>query len=338
MFANGTEEIEEFPISPIDCFICSSIAWYMCFLLAATVTVNSFLLLTFLSSKQLRQPINTFVIFITILNLIGSILEFPFVIGANFSCRWIFHHFGCVASAYTMYFVGCTSIYLMAAISIERFYTIYNPMSMKKITYKNSILAVQICLIFGALWPTMPLVGWSHYSLEGGLTSCSVTWHEDSTNVMSYNAAIFLFVYCLPVTTIVGTNIKLLLILKRMPQINKNEQDPKIKKRLEMERRVTYVMIFYIMLFCVTWTPYAIVALWSSFINPGGVSPLTATLPAVIAKSSMLWSPLFFILSNKNAKSRILNENTYISKSADSTGGGSSGVMAKLNQPTAITN
>lgn len=86
-------------------------------------------------------------------------------------------------------------------------------MSMKKMTYSKSILGVQICLLLGAFWPTMPLVGWSHYALEGGMTSCSVTWNEQSTNVISYNIAIFIFVYIIPIVLIVGTNVKMLFIV-----------------------------------------------------------------------------------------------------------------------------
>ena len=86
---------------------------------------------------------------------------------------------------------------------------------MKKMTYKKSMLGVQVCMLLGAFWPTMPLVGWSHYALEGGMTSCSVTWNEQSTNVISYNLAIFVFVYILPVLIIVATNAKMLLIVSR---------------------------------------------------------------------------------------------------------------------------
>ena len=86
---------------------------------------------------------------------------------------------------------------------------------MKKMTYKKSMLGVQVCMLLGAFWPTMPLVGWSHYALEGGMTSCSVTWNEQSTNVISYNLAIFICVYILPVLIIVATNAKMLLIVSR---------------------------------------------------------------------------------------------------------------------------
>ena len=88
---------------------------------------------------------------------------------------------------------------------------------MKKMTYQKSLVGVQVCMLLGAFWPTMPLVGWSHYALEGGMTSCSVTWNEQSTNVISYNLAIFVCVYILPVLVIVATNAKMLLIVSRRP-------------------------------------------------------------------------------------------------------------------------
>lgn len=334
MFANDTLVLDEFPISPINCVVLNGIGFYMCFLLSGVVLVNALLLLTFLNNKDLRQPINTFIIVITVLNLIGSVFEFPFVIGSTFSCRWIFGHSGCVLSAFLMYFVGCSSVYIMAAISVERFYTIYDPSSMKRITFKKSMLSVQICLLFGVFWPFMPVIGWSHYSLESGLVSCSVTWDEQSVNVMSYNASIFIFVYCIPILVIIITNAKMLSILKSMPSLGNSETDPKIKKKIKMERRVTYVMMVYILLFVMTWTPYALVALTSSFLSPGYIGPMGATFPAVFAKSSMLWSPFFFIFSNKKVKKRLaIGRDTSVAKSCAESSS-FVGTMSKMNSTT----
>ena len=81
---------DEFPISPIECFKLNVIAYYLCALLVASAMVNSVVLLAFFVSKELRSPINTFVMCITALNLFGSITELPFVIGSNFACRFIY--------------------------------------------------------------------------------------------------------------------------------------------------------------------------------------------------------------------------------------------------------
>lgn len=121
LFSNATGVLEEFPLSPISSPILKVLGWYMSFLLTSTVCVNCILLLTFLGTKDLRQPINTFVIAISTLNFFGPLIEFPFVIASNFAHRWIWGHIGCAISGYMTYFVGCASIYMMVAISIERY-------------------------------------------------------------------------------------------------------------------------------------------------------------------------------------------------------------------------
>lgn len=120
MFANLTGSLEQFPESPIDAWILFVVGWYMCFLMSAVVSVNGMLLVTFFGSRDLRQPINTFVICVTFLNFFGALIEFPFVIASNFAGKWVFGHLGCAMSGYSAYFVGSSSIYLMMAISFER--------------------------------------------------------------------------------------------------------------------------------------------------------------------------------------------------------------------------
>lgn len=112
-----------------------------------------------------------------------------------------------------MYFIGCTSIYLMAAISFERFYIIYKPLSIRNVNLKTNFLIIVLCAMNGLMWASFPLMGWSHYSLEGAMTSCAVEWKERSFNVTSYNVTIFSVVYLMPFICIVTTNIKLILIV-----------------------------------------------------------------------------------------------------------------------------
>ncbi|RNA33310.1 arthropsin [Brachionus plicatilis] len=56
-----------------------------------------------------------------------------------------------------------------------------------------------------------------------------------------------------------------------------------------------------------SWTPYALVSMYSAFIDEQGVSPLAGTLPAIVAKSSMLWTALVYIFSNKNIRTSFLS-------------------------------
>ena len=90
---------------------------------------------------------------------------------------------------------------------------IYKPMMIKYTSKKMVLMIVLICSILSLLWCVFPLFGWSYYSLEGAGTSCSVEWNERSFNVISYNIAMFIFVFFIPLIVIIGANTKIILIV-----------------------------------------------------------------------------------------------------------------------------
>ena len=110
-----------------------------------------------------------------------------------------------------MYFVGCSQIFIMTAISFERYYIIKNPLD--KINKKTMINVIIICLLFSLFWSIAPLLGWSHYSFEASLTGCCVEYKSRNINVISYNIAMFIFVFIIPFGFILESNIKLLLVV-----------------------------------------------------------------------------------------------------------------------------
>ena len=57
--------------------------------------------------------------------------------------------------------------------------------------------------------------------------------------------------------------------------------------------------------FLITWLPYSMGSMYVAFIDANGLTPMLETLPAMFAKSSMVWSTIFFIFSNKQFKSKI---------------------------------
>ena len=66
----------------------------------------------------------------------------------------------------------------------------------------------------GLFWACLPFFGWSEYSLEGALISCSVEWNKRTVSVISYNICITIFVFFIPVILLISTNTKILLIVR----------------------------------------------------------------------------------------------------------------------------
>ena len=89
---------------------------------------------------------------------------------------------------------------------------VYRPFEMRTIGIKMNLFGILLSVTIGLFWAVVPMFGWSYYSLEGSLTSCSVEWEDRSFNVVSYNVAMFAVVFCLPLTVIIITGA--LLVLK----------------------------------------------------------------------------------------------------------------------------
>ena len=73
---------------------------------------------------------------------------------------------------------------------------------------------ILISFIIGIFWALAPIFGWSEYSLEGALISCSVEWNKRTTSVMSYNISIAIFVYLFPLMSIIMTNGKMVYTVR----------------------------------------------------------------------------------------------------------------------------
>ena len=121
---------------------------------------------------------------------------------------------GCVFSGFVIYFVGCMQVFLMTAISYVRYDILKKQKNEKSIGNVIIIKAVVISLILSLFWSAMPIFGWSHYSLESGLVSCSVEYNEKSLNVISYNIGMFIFLFILPFGITIYASIKSLFIVK----------------------------------------------------------------------------------------------------------------------------
>lgn len=100
--------------SPIDGSILNIIGFYLilCFILC--VVLNSILLLIFIRYKELRIPLNFFIITISICNLFGS-LQFPFVIDSNFNHKYILSSKKFIIFSYLYFLIKDGQVHILDA-------------------------------------------------------------------------------------------------------------------------------------------------------------------------------------------------------------------------------
>jgi len=95
-----------------------------------------------------------------------------------------------------------------------------------------------------------------------------------------------------------------------MPRLNltpsTSSVDKRKFKRMSKEKVVTINMFGFITGFAFSWTPYAFVSMWCWLKGCNDIPPMFHSLLAIFAKSSMVWSPLLFILGIPTIRERIM--------------------------------
>ena len=95
----------------------------------------------------------------------------------------------------------------------NRYLSIFYSAEKFKLGFKFSFLLIGICVLLGIFWAVLPIIGWSQYSLESQKTSCCIEWSSKSASTVSYNIALFLFVFILPLVIMTFTSFKMFSIV-----------------------------------------------------------------------------------------------------------------------------
>ena len=85
---NYTEEEWYSRLSPSSCYHLKMISYYCILIFTASLAVNGILMMVFFKNKELRTPVNMFVIWFTGLSFLASLTEPVFVVASNFNCRY----------------------------------------------------------------------------------------------------------------------------------------------------------------------------------------------------------------------------------------------------------
>ncbi|XP_071107209.1 parapinopsin-like [Haliotis cracherodii] len=263
-----------------------------------SVLANGCGLLVFMKNKTLRSPTNLFIIALCVCDMLMCSCS-AVACAASFSHGWVFGDVVCVLEGFMVYFLGLTSMYLLAAISVDRYIVISKPLMSYKITHRVAATAISVCWGLGFFWAALPLVGWSHYSLEGVGISCSIAWQSKDPVSTSYIIIIFVLCFIFPLCIMAFSYTNVYLTVRNIARSNVWDMTSRVaRKNLRLERKLFKTCFLMVCIFVFSWLPYAIVSFMSAFGNSGDITPLMATLPALVAKCSGLWNPVIYIATN----------------------------------------
>ncbi|KAL3876865.1 hypothetical protein ACJMK2_034648 [Sinanodonta woodiana] len=267
---------------------------------------NTIVIWIFGSDKSLQTPSNMLIINLAISDLTFSIVNgFPLFSISSFNKKWIFGQSACEFYGLIGGIFGLMSINTNAAIAIDRYYAIAKPLEVaKNMTRKRAFIMIVIVWIlsFGAAFP--PIFGWGRYIPEGFQTSCTYDYLTRTYNNISFIITLYTVGFALPLSVIV---VFYSLIIKA---INKHENEmKKTAKKLNAEMRsnhknmrteikIAKIAMTILVLYVISWSPYASVALVAQFGDAKFVTPFWAEIPVFFAKASAMQNPIVYALSH----------------------------------------
>ncbi|XP_013394150.1 melanopsin-like [Lingula anatina] len=172
--------------------------------------------------------------------------------------------------------------------------------------------AIQIAAgawLYALLWALPPVFGWSSYTTEGPGTWCSVLWQSSDPIDVSYIITLFFFCFFIPVVIMVVCYYHLYREVRRMARQTSIEQDSSAgRENIRREKKVAKMTIVVWAAFLIAWTPYATVALISTFGDASSISYMAAALPSVMAKSATVYNPFIYVAMNERFRRAAVNQ------------------------------
>ncbi|KAH3787289.1 hypothetical protein DPMN_165410 [Dreissena polymorpha] len=159
---------------------------------------NVLVILTFTKNKRLRSPTNIFILGVAIGDLCMVCLGNPLASISAINGAWFAGDAACIFAGFVVYLFGLSQLYLLLAVSVDRYIVITKPRLTPKITTKVACASVAGCFGLALVWAVCPLIGWSSYGLEASGVFCGLNWNDLSVSNTSYVITIKIFCFFVP--------------------------------------------------------------------------------------------------------------------------------------------
>ncbi|XP_061896883.1 pinopsin-like [Entelurus aequoreus] len=192
--------------------------------------------------------------------------------------------------------LGLVSLCTLTLLAYERYNAVCKPDASLKLGMRRSIKGLLFVWAFCLFWAVGPLLGWSGYGPEGVQTSCSLSWEERSWSNYSYLTLYTLMCFLFPVAVIIYCYSRVLASMRKLNRSVELQSGRSLQKEND---HATSMVLTMVVAFFMCWLPYTALSV-VVVVNPQlHIPPLVATMPMYFAKTSPVYNPIIYFLSNK---------------------------------------
>merc|ERR1719419_1099666 len=283
------------------------------FLWSLNLFGNGTIIYVFLKTKTLRTSSNIFVINLAFSDLIMMVTHGPPLMFNITQRTWAFGKLGCQLYGALGGICGVNAILTMVIIGYDRHNVIVKGLLGKKISPNMAFLTIVGCWSYATACHIPPFFGWGGYGVEGLLVTCSFDYISQDWNKKSYMIYAMVFNYCVPMILITFFYVQIVKAVwaheaslkEQAKKMNVESLRSNAKEGESAEFKIAKVAIINVVLWVVTWTPYAVTVFTACFIDRNLITPIIAQLPSFLLKTTCCFNPIVFAVSHPKFREAI---------------------------------
>jgi hypothetical protein len=233
----------------------------------------------------------------------------PLAFSSAVAKKWTTGTSGCVIYGLITTWIGLSSILQLACVALERYYTLsrLNPYNISR---KRAIQMIAGCWLIAFVASSLPLFGFSRFTLEGYGLHCSIVW--DNSHVW-YCLFLLLFFYTLPMTTIAISYAKMFSVVRKVYRnaaVTWGSNAQVTRQSYAGQMKFTKQLVVVTCGFLIAWTPYAVMSSLRVLTNIEFENGWYE-LPALFAKTANIYNPIIYFFMYRRLRrhvSMILDE------------------------------
>ncbi|KAK5646225.1 hypothetical protein RI129_004689 [Pyrocoelia pectoralis] len=270
-----------------------------------SVSGNGMVIYIFSTTKSLRSPSNLLVVNLAFSDFLMMFTMAPPMVINCYNETWVFGPLFCEIYALLGSLFGCTSIWTMTLIALDRYNVIVKGLSAKPLTSKGALLRIFLVWVFSAGWTIAPLFGWNRYVPEGNMTVCGTDYLSKGWFSRSYILFYSWFVYFLPLFAIIYSYWFIVQAVAAH-EANMREQAKKMNvaslrsseaAQTSAECKLAKVALMTISLWFMAWTPYLVIN-YAGIFDGSKISPIATIWSSLFAKANAVYNPIVYGISH----------------------------------------
>ncbi|XP_043084222.1 parietopsin isoform X3 [Puntigrus tetrazona] len=294
-----------------------SILSYLMFINTILSVFNNLLVIAvMLKNLHFLNAMNVIILSLAVSDLMIATCGSAIVTVTNYQGSFFLGDAFCVFQGFAVNYFGLVSLCTLTLLAYERYNVVCKPRAGFKLNVGRSCQGLLWVWLYCLFWAVAPLLGWSSYGPEGVQTSCSLSWEERSWSNYSYLIFYTLMCFILPTAVIVYCYSNVLVSMRK---INRSIELQGGKNCLEDNEHAVRMVLAMIIAFFVCWLPYTAISVVVVVDPEIYIPPLVATMPMYFAKTSPVYNPIIYFLTNKRFREsslEILSCGRYISRHA----------------------